>query len=424
LYSKKSTSPFSDSLLKEIRERFYYVDYCPFQGKRIFFENAGGSLTLKSVVQRSSEIACIPDNEHRDNPAAIGLSKIVDSGKSDLADFYGASSGIIFGGETGTECLFRLIRAAAMAAPAGGSIVASSVEHPSSYDATFIWAERTCKQWLEVAFEHQTAIVTAQDYLRVITPDTRVATIIHTSPVTGMVMDVAVISKAIRSVAPDCFIIVDGIQHAPHGCLEVEQYDIDAYVISLYKAYSKFNNGYAWVSDRLSVVPHDRLLGKPDNAWELGSRDPSALAAATEVVNYLDWLGSHFTGELGRRARLKAAGSAISEHEQCLMQCLLFGTDKVKGLLDYQSLQVIGDPTSSQHESVASFSVKGWEPKDIVAQLSERNIRIHARSNDAYSGNILRPLKLESVSRVSLAHYNSLEEVIYFLEKLREIIGD
>ena len=41
-------------LIKEIREKFCHVEECPYSGKRIFFENAGGSLTLKSVVDRSS----------------------------------------------------------------------------------------------------------------------------------------------------------------------------------------------------------------------------------------------------------------------------------------------------------------------------------------------------------------------------------
>lgn len=43
----------SDDLLTRIRDRFAHVDICPFQGERVFFENAGGALTLKSVVETS-----------------------------------------------------------------------------------------------------------------------------------------------------------------------------------------------------------------------------------------------------------------------------------------------------------------------------------------------------------------------------------
>ena len=41
----------TESLLDEIRSRFAQVDQCPQQGQRIFFENAGGALTLNSVVE-------------------------------------------------------------------------------------------------------------------------------------------------------------------------------------------------------------------------------------------------------------------------------------------------------------------------------------------------------------------------------------
>lgn len=38
-------------LMDAVRDRFAHVDACPFSGPRAFFENAGGALTLKSVVE-------------------------------------------------------------------------------------------------------------------------------------------------------------------------------------------------------------------------------------------------------------------------------------------------------------------------------------------------------------------------------------
>ncbi|MCP4829220.1 MAG: nitrogen fixation protein NifS, partial [Proteobacteria bacterium] len=64
-------------LLTEIRDRFHHVDHCPYQGPRIFFENAGGSLTLKSVVEVNTHLASIPDNQGRDNPASRELVRII-----------------------------------------------------------------------------------------------------------------------------------------------------------------------------------------------------------------------------------------------------------------------------------------------------------------------------------------------------------
>ena len=91
------------------------------------------------------------------------------------------------------------------------------------------------KDSLLIAHDNDLGLVKAEDYAAQVTADTKVATILHTSPVTGMGMDVAAISKAIRAVAPDCFIIVDGIQHAAHGQIDIASYDVDGYVISPYK---------------------------------------------------------------------------------------------------------------------------------------------------------------------------------------------
>ena len=71
------------------------------------------------------------------------------------------------------------------------------------------------------------------------------ATILHTSPVTGMSMDIAKIAKEIRSISPNCYIIVDGIQHAAHGQIDIESYNIDGYVISPYKMFSRHG---LWIS--------------------------------------------------------------------------------------------------------------------------------------------------------------------------------
>ncbi|GHC28209.1 aminotransferase class V-fold PLP-dependent enzyme [Aidingimonas halophila] len=411
-----------DDLLTQIRESFLHIDACPFTGKRVFFENAGGSLTLESVAEQSAKVAGIPDNEHRDNPASRAVSQIVSTGRNDLANFMGANSGVIFGGETGTECLFRVIRAAALSAKEGGSIVASSVEHPATYDATAQWARRTNREWIEVPFDVETGQVTAAHYANCVRPDTRIATILHSSPVTGMSMDIVEIVRTIRTVAPECIIVVDGIQHAPHGTLAVDDYDVDAYVISPYKAYCRFNNGYAWISDRLSMVKHDRLLGKPADAWELGSRDPSAMAGVSAMVDYLTWLGGHFTEETSRRDCLVAASRAMQAHERALVHRLLHSGAGLPGLCSYPGLHLIGSAESPNREGVVSFAVEGYEAKQVVAELGARGIRVHARSDDVFSGNILRPMGLKAVTRISLAHYNSAAEIDLCLEALAEIL--
>ena len=64
---------FSDELMSAVRARFAHVEECPFAGERVFFENAGGALTLNSVAQTSAKFAAIPDNQGRANAASAAL---------------------------------------------------------------------------------------------------------------------------------------------------------------------------------------------------------------------------------------------------------------------------------------------------------------------------------------------------------------
>ena len=228
----------------------------------MFFENAGGALTLKSVVETSGLFASYPDNQGRDNPASKALMAAIDKGKADMRLFFNAPSGQVFVGESGTEVLFRLIRTAALGAKPGGIMLSTTLEHPASRSAMARWAEVTGRKHVLVPHDDATGNVGVDAYLRHITPDVRVATIIHTSPVTGMSVDVGAIAAAIRKASPDCYIVVDGIQHASHGAVDIASYAIDGYAISPYKVFSRHGYGVGWASDRLTALPEGNRHGR------------------------------------------------------------------------------------------------------------------------------------------------------------------
>ncbi|RVV97018.1 aminotransferase class V-fold PLP-dependent enzyme [Mesobaculum littorinae] len=413
------------TLIDDVRARFAHVDRCPFTGERIFFENAGGALTLQSVVDRSAELAAIPDNQGRDNPASAALMEMIAEGRADAATFFNApESGQIIVGESGTELLFRLISVAILGAGPGGHVLGSTLEHPASASACRRWAEVAGVPYITVPHDDATGTVTAEEYAAHATPETRVATILHTSPVTGMGVDVRAVAAAIRKVAPECLIIVDGIQHAAHGHVDVAAYGIDGYVISPYKAFSRHGYGLAWLSDRLTALPHNALTGAPAGQWELGTRDTGAYATFSEVVRYLDWLGERL-GETGpRRARIEAAATAIHDHEADLCRAMIHGTGNQAGLADLPGVGILGGVENPAREGLVSITVEGMGAVDVVSALRDRGIRVHARKADHYSGNILTPLGLETCTRVSMCHYNTEAEVATFLAAMREIVGD
>lgn len=412
---------FTADLMSKVRARFAHVDSCPFQGPRIFFENAGGALTLKSVVETSTTFAAIPDNQSRDNPAAHALMEIIAKAKSDMATFFNTQSGQFFVGESGTELTFRLIRTAVMGAASGGAVIGSTVEHPASRSAATHWAQMAGKEYISVPHDDATGAVHADAYAALMTPDVRVATILHTSPVTGIANDVTAIAAAIRAVAPEAYIFVDGIQHASHGHIDIAAYDIDGYVVSPYKAFSRHGYGVAWVSDRMTALPLEQLINGPRASWEMGTRDTGAYATFCDVVSYLDWLGARHIDSNDPRARIEAAGAAIHGHEQALTHAMLHGIGNLPGLVELPGVAILGGPDNPAREGLVCFALDHLPAADIVADLNKQGIRTHIRKADHYSGNILTPLGLEAAVRVSLCHYNSLEEVRSFLAAIKDI---
>ncbi|MGX9352003.1 aminotransferase class V-fold PLP-dependent enzyme [Shimia sp. W99] len=411
-------------LLSQIRARFAQVEACPEQGERVFFENAGGALTLKSVVETSTRYAAIPDNQGRDNPGSHALVRTIAKAREDMAAFMNAPGGQFFVGESGTELLFRLIMNACLGAgEAGGIVLGTTLEHPATRSAAARWARVAGLDHVLVAHDAATGTVGAEAYAAAVTADTRVATIVHTSPVTGMGVDVASVVAAIRAVAPACFIIIDGIQHAAHGRIDLTAYGADGYVISPYKVFSRHGYGVAWISDRLTALPHDSLIGGPEDNWEMGTRDTGAYATMSDVVAYFEWLGGQVSDAPDRRAKFVAAGDAIHAQEAALCHAMIHGTGNLPGLAEMEKVTIIGGIDNPAREGLVSLVVDGVPSVEVVARLNAEGIRTHLRKDDHYSGNILTPLGLNSCVRVSMCHYNSVQEVAKFLEVMKRIAG-
>ena len=408
-------------LIESIRKKFMHVETCPFEGERIFFENAGGSLRLKSVVETSALYASYPDNQGRENEASKALVRSIENGKSKMRLFFNADRGDVIVGESGTELLFRLIRTAALELPRGGTMLSSTLEHPASMSAMKKWAKNTLRSHIIVEHDDELGTVDERAYLKKLTRDVRVVSIVHTSPVTGMTVDLEKITKEVRNVTPDCIIIVDGIQHSSHGAIDVQKYDIDGYVVSPYKMFSRHGYGVAWASDRLCALGKEQLVGGPFHNWELGTRDAGSYATFSDVVDYLDWLGSNFTNSESARERLEASSVAIKSHEQELVNLALHGSENLVGLIKNEQIEIIGDLASTSREGVVSFYLKNKPSSLIVEKLRQRKIRVHIRKDDHYCGNILRPLNQKDCIRFSICHYNSKAEVMEFLKAINEI---
>ena len=100
---------------------------------------------------------------------------------------------------------------------------------------------------------------------------------------------------------------------------------------------------------------------------------------------------------------------------------MLHGTGNLRGLADMPGISIIGGIDNPAREGLVSLVVDAIASEDVVSRLRDQGIRVHTRKADHYSGNILTPLGLPSCVRVSLAHYNTREEVARFLAVMDDI---
>ena len=129
-----------------------------------------------------------------------------------------------------------------------------------------------CRMMMRAAF------VTAADYALHVTPDTRVATILHTLACHRHGYGCGRYCQKHSGGGPRLFY---HRRRDPACCAwansDIANYDIDGYVISPYKMFSRHGYGLAWISPRMAALPHDNLVGGPAEAWELGTVIPAPI---------------------------------------------------------------------------------------------------------------------------------------------------
>lgn len=407
---------FSADLIKEIRSQFQNIDSDPITGERIYFENAGGTLKLKSIFPVIDLFTRLPDNAGRRNKTSKEIDRILTKGRDDVALFLGARSGHVISEQSGTGMSFRILSTIARSIK-GSNIVTSNLDHPAVYDTCHILAKRHGLECRVAPLDRDTGCVSAPGVSRLIDRDTVMLAIIHASNNIGTVNEVVRIVKDARGIKPDIYIVLDGCQYVSHGVIDVETYGADAWFFDAYKVYSKIGTNFAHISERLSALDRDNLLGKPAGDWDLGTREAAAFACISCVVEYFQWLGSYFTKNKEPREMILAAMEAIDDHEKQLIKWMLHGTDNAPGLLSIKNITVYGETSDlSKRQAIFAFNVKNVSSADVVDYLELNGIRVHNRTSDAYSRHTLEGLGISECVRVSLCHYNTKQEIERFLE--------
>jgi cysteine desulfurase family protein (TIGR01976 family) len=252
---------------------------------------------------------------------------------------------------------------------------------------------------------------------------TRLVACTMASNAIGSIVDVKEVARMAHAVGAEVFL--DAVQYAPHGPIDVQDLDCDYLVCSGYKIFAP-HMGFLWGKRRaLEALPtfrEDFIPDKPPAKIEVGTFIYENVAGMDASISYLEQLGLQVSPNgtsNQRRGTLLRAMEAIQAYEALLSERLLRALSDV----DVVTVYGIQNPTFARARVPAvCFNVSGRAPSDIASALAEKGVGV--RDGHMYSPRLLQRLGISPETggvRVSLAHYNTPDEIDYFIEQLRSI---
>lgn len=376
-----------------------------------FFDNAGGSQILKGALE------CINTFLIEKN-VQIGGSYAV-SQDAARALYEARTAGmhlvnatrpeeIVFGSST-TALLQNLARSMASQLVPGDEIIVTVSDHESNIGP---W-DRLQASGIVLKFwplNKKTLTLDLADLESLMGPRTKLVCVTHASNILGSINPVREIADFVH--ARNAKLCVDAVAYAPHRAVDVQAFDADYYVFSLYKTYGPH---YALMYGKYELLLeldtlYHYFYGKDKVPGKLEPGNPNYELAYTTcaIVEYLAELGAR-SGETGTtRRKIEAAFKAITRQEDALTEQLL------SYLRSRNDCQIIGQPGNrdSQRVPTISFRFDGRDASEICKAVDEEHIAI--RFGDFHSRRLAEYLDLTDYNgmlRVSMVHYNTIEEV-------------
>ncbi|MBM7599059.1 selenocysteine lyase/cysteine desulfurase [Virgibacillus halotolerans] len=420
--SDRNTEFFPKQLQEFITSSFLYLDQDPYENNRIFFENAGGALRLKSVVEAQSRLSALPDCPERTHDIALGIRKVIEQGTKDIRLFLNAKAGSVATSLTASKLMFEMVTTVA-AASQHGNIVTTAIEHPSSYDACQFAAEQYNHELRVAKADPTSGNIPISNILELVDDQTVLVSVILTSNITGAMHDIQKYAAEIKQKNSQTIIMVDGVQGAPHGVIDVDDWKIDALNIAPYKMFGNRGVGFAYLSDRIASLPHHRLLATDKDNWNVGSPTPADFASFTKVIDYICEIGHYFNPTDDRRKLIVEGINRIHLQEQAILNRLVNGTSEMNGTKDISNVTVHFEEVNGVNQDlILALTFDNISCADVVQKYGENNILVYAReSSSHYSKRILEAVNLNAIVRVSPIHCHTPEDVDKFLEVTRLI---
>jgi selenocysteine lyase/cysteine desulfurase len=343
------------------------------------------------------------------------------SAKHRWANALGVQSNELGFGPSTTQNIYVLAQAFRSMLSPGDEVVLTDQDHESNIGAILRAAEAAgaVVKWWSV--DPDSGLLNPDDLQDLLTAQTRLVCFPHASNITGQKNDAQTVIGMAKAVG--ALTMVDGVSYAPHAIPDIDALGADIYVFSLYKVYS-VHLGVMVVReallDRLPKQGHyfKEQLDVNDRLVPAGP-DHAQIGAASGVLDYIETLSAHHGGPVAsEREAAEFVSRLWLEHERTLVEPLLQCLDGAQGA------RLIGSAVADEWRCpVVSFSSLNDEPADLAHILCDQKILVSA--SHYYAPRLLERIGLvpaRGVVRFSMAHYNSLEDVHYLVDKLESLL--
>ncbi len=387
-----------------------------------FFDNAGGTQILTRVVERMNDFL-FNTNVQTGGSYEVSLqaAAAMQSGREAMMRLVNASrpEEIAFAAST-TVALQNLARSMESQFRPGDEIIVTVSDHESNI-GPWVGLEKLGVRIKFWNLDKESLEFDLDDLEELMTDKTRLVAVTHVSNILGTINPVEEIADLVHK--HGALICVDSVAFAPHRAIDVSAWDIDFLALSLYKL---FGPHFAVLYGKYDLFAElDNLYhyfyGKekipaklePGNAsYELGY-------SATGIVDYLAEIGASGAGDPVRRG-IEEAFDRITRHENALAERLL------SYLRRRNDCRIIGHERGDGTRRVPtiSFVVSNHDAREIARRMDAYNIAI--RFGDFHARRLVEFLDLTAnngVVRVSMTHYNTLDEVDALVAALDEILA-
>lgn len=291
------------------------------------------------------------------------------------------------------------------------------------------------KWWSTIEDENNKYKIDYNELFNMINNNTKLVVLPHVSNILGNVIDITHLIKKIKEKNSNIKVLVDGVAYMPHGLIDVNKYDVDYYIVSFYKFCGlRISVLYCLDSNLINIKNQnhyffDNINTNFSKKLELGGYNYECASSIIGLRNYLIDYARFFnynnfkdTNNDINNIINNDINNEINNEINFDRELLLFVMEKIynheKAFVDIfksniNNMSNVEIIECKETEKIPIFSLKFHDYNENNLNLLLNNLGI-LTSNGTFYCNRFFDLnnidKISGVLRISLMHYNTIDE--------------